>query len=164
MITNDELQTAFRLYYDNIYNLCYKCLDHVENAEDIAISSFVEVCDRRETLNFSEIKGYLIVTAKSKIVDLQRRNKIWRKVVKKMPKCDSLYCMPDLVDVKKMHNSVLSAMEQLPPKMKRALELMYIEGYNRNEVAKITETSPNTVRNTIVTALSKLKQLVPCDE
>lgn len=153
-MNKQELQIAFDLHYQSIFTMCFNFLKHRENAEDIALSAFAEVCNRLDSIEFDKVKGFLIIVAKGKVVDLQRRNKVWKKITNRLTVEEPATIMHNQFDA----NGLLKNIDLLPPQMRQAIKLIYFEGYNRKEVAKITGKSENTVRNTVVAAIKHLKK------
>jgi RNA polymerase sigma-70 factor (ECF subfamily) len=154
-MTNRELETAFKLYKKNLFDLCYKCTGNYHDSEDIVLSAYMEVCSRLEEIDFDKVEGFLIVAAKNKVIDLQRRQKRFRKIKNSMQ--FDRYTLP--VD-RFEGDRIISALEQLYPKMKEAVKLRHIHGYSRNQIAEIMGASRNTVRNNIAAGMSLLKKIV----
>lgn len=56
------------------------------------------------------------------------------------------------------HQDLYLALRTLPPKERSAITLFYLNGYNINEIAKITDTSEDAVKKQLSRGRDKLKE------
>ena len=58
------------------------------------------------------------------------------------------------------HQDLYLALRTLPPKERSAITLYYLNGYSIKEIAKITDTSDNAVKQQLSRGRDKLKQIL----
>ena len=61
-------------------------------------------------------------------------------------------------------NSVYNAVMQLPDKYRTAVHLFYYEGYSVEEIGKMTDTNPSTVKSHLHRAREALRRVLKEDE
>ncbi len=63
-------------------------------------------------------------------------------------------------DASFVHQDLYLALRTLPPKERSAITLYYLNGYSIKEIAKITDTSDNAVKQQLSRGRDKLKQIL----
>ena len=63
-------------------------------------------------------------------------------------------------DASFVHQDLYLALRTLPPKERSAITLFYLNGYSIKEIAKITDTSDNAVKQQLSRGRDKLKQIL----
>lgn len=82
-----------------------------------------------------------------------------KDVLKSSQRTRSAEMPPDVVDTHAVTetNDVLEAVLALPEQYKDCVYLHYYEGYKTDEIAKMTETPPSTIRNRLRDARALLR-------
>lgn len=150
-MTNKQLETSFLLYYKKVLNFCFGCVHHTQDAEDITMTIFLSLCEKKESIDFETVENYLIRSAKNRVIDIERRQKFINNTYMEIRVFDNNNWE------ERLH--AMSIVSKLPKKMRQSITLFHIHGYSREEVAAIIKKSPNTVRNNIAAGISKLRQL-----
>jgi len=135
----------------------------VDDAQDTAQSAILIALEKKIEQNGEDaLMGYVDKTARNKLIDLARRNKM--KGRRHVPiKDESTFSL---------HESVLPERETIHREQKAAIRkairslgeefqeimLLVMDGYTNEEIAQITKTNPVTVRTRINRARTKLRE------
>ena len=135
-----------------VYRLCYSFLGSASDAEDATQSVFMKLVDRPRTFEGEEHeKAWLIVTASNHCRDVLKSAARTRVVTL------------DSEDVREPSvedhvDDTLSVVLKLPEKYRDVVYLHYYEGYKTDEIARMLEVPPSTVRNRLSDARGLLRE------
>ena len=135
-----------------VYRLCYSFLGSASDAEDATQSVFMKLVDRPRTFEGEEQeKAWLIVTASNHCRDVLKSAARTRVVTL------------DSEDVREPSvedhvDDTLSVVLKLPEKYRDVVYLHYYEGYKTDEIARMLEVPPSTVRNRLRDARGLLRE------
>lgn len=159
-------QKAYRYIYTSYYNnLCIYLCSYTNNdqlAEDIAQDVLLNIWEKRKKLNIhTSLKSYLYKSAYNAFINKYRANKRTEEKLEEI-KFTSLQQLENREEDVKMMEQRLSylklAIDELPPKCKKALLLSKMEGYKYQEIAKTMNISVKTVENHISKAFKLLRK------
>ncbi len=145
----EQLLAQFR---QPIYALAVTFLKDPARAEDAAQEAFVRIFSRLVTLkNPKRFKSWSLTITANYCRDLLRQ---------KRPPTVSLDQAPEPVSpaTDEGNEQLLAALENLAPKLRRALLLRDVEGFNYEEIAEIQEVPVGTVKSRIFEARRKLRK------
>lgn len=154
-MTTKEYNLAVDLYADNLFRFALKHLKNEMSARDIVQETFEKVWVKHEEVSAEKAKSYLFTTAYHAMVDWvkkESRNGDWEKVSTERSSETSIP-----FDVKDVLNEGL---DKLPPIQKTVVLLRDYEGYNYDEIAKITDLSESQVKVYIFRARKTLKEYI----
>lgn len=154
-MTTKEYNLAVDLYADNLFRFALKHLKNEMSARDIVQETFEKVWVKHEEVSAEKAKSYLFTTAYHAMVDWvkkESRNGDWEKVSNERSSETSIS-----FDVKEVLNEGL---DKLPPIQKTVVLLRDYEGYNYDEIAKITDLSESQVKVYIFRARKTLKEYI----
>ena len=154
-MTTKEYNLAVDLYADNLFRFALKHLKNEMSARDIVQETFEKVWVKHEEVAPEKAKSYLFTTAYHAMVDWvkkESRNDDWEKVSTERSSETSIP-----FDVKEVLNEGL---DKLPPIQKTVVLLRDYEGYNYDEIAKITDLSESQVKVYIFRARKTLKEYI----
>lgn len=140
-----KIEGIYRRHVKTVYRLCYSYFGNAPDAEDATQTVFMKLVDTPQDFNDTEHeKAWLLRVAANQCKDMLKR-------AERTHATD----MPD--QVVDPHNSaetsdVLQAVLALPSVYKDCVYLHYYEGYKTDEIARITDTNPSTVRNRLADA------------
>ena len=138
---NDELrhiEYAVKKYSQMLFRICYNILGNKEDAEDALQETFLRYMLKAPLFKDSDHeKAWLI--------------KVATNISKNMCRFNNLHAAENLeelrsIGIKDSDRDIFELIMSLPSKHKIVLDLYYIEGYKANEIAKILNISPVTVR------------------
>lgn len=138
---NDELrhiEYAVKKYSQMLFRICYSILGNKQDAEDALQETFLRYMLKAPLFKDSDHeKAWLI--------------KVATNISKNMCRFNNRHAAENLdelrgIGVKDSDRDIFELIMNLPSKYKIVLDLYYIEGYKANEISKIINVSPVTVR------------------
>lgn len=159
---NQRAFTAlFEGYYKQLGNYVYKLTESIEVAEEIVQDVFIKIWLKKEILieldNFSH---YLFILSRNQTLNHLRkkanesvRQQEWLKQFDE-EEADTLY---DVTVTEAYRILMDNAIEKLPPQQKKVYKLSREERLKYEEIAKMLDISPETVKKHIKLALRFLK-------
>ena len=154
-MTENEYNQCVDLYADNVYRFILKNLRHEADAKDIVQGAFEKMWVNREQVDNVRSKSYLFTVAYHQMIDHIRKNK--RVILKEVFSEDSKITHQTIPDVKRILNEALSQLDEI----QRSLVLLKdYEGYNYEEIGKITGLNASQVKVYLHRARLKLKSFI----
>jgi len=160
-IKEPEKSRAFSELYDRysrkIYLYCKKIFGDETNAEDIFQDTFLQLLKSIENnVEINNINGYLLKTARNLALNLKRIQK-----VETIEYDDLNYFFNDgASELQELSEMLDTALDLLPDEQKEAFILQTYYGLSYSEIAIITEVPLTTVRNRVVRAKVKLREIL----
>lgn len=154
-MTTKEYNLAVDNYADNLFRFALKHLKNEMSAKDVVQETFEKVWVKHQEVAFEKVKSYLFTTAYHAIVDWvkkEARNGDWEKVEN-----EGMSDFAVSFDVQSILNEGL---DKLPTIQKTVVLLRDYEGYNYDEIAKITDLSESQVKVYIFRARQSLKEYI----
>ena len=151
-----DIEAVFRRHVKTVYRLCYSYMGSPQDAEDATQAVFMKLVTKpREFETEEHEKAWLLVVAANHCKDELKSAARTRAAE-----------MPDDVadpDVSVGASDVMRAVLALPVQYKDCVYLHYYEGYKTDEIAKMTDTPPSTIRNRLRDARTLLKAELEAD-
>jgi len=156
----DGDQTAFelifRFYYPGLVIFARQIVLDPDDAEEIVEDFFVRLWEKRKNIKTSTtLKSYFFTSIKNKSLNLLKREKVKRKVIKELKhliETDLLY-QPDLFIESELQNKIDIALKKLPKRTHEIFVLSRSEGLSNDEIADKLNLSKRTVETQISNAL-----------
>jgi RNA polymerase sigma-70 factor (ECF subfamily) len=154
-MTENEYNQCVDLYADNVYRFILKNLRHEADSKDIVQGAFEKMWMNREQVDNARSKSYLFTVAYNQMIDHIRKNK--RIVLKEVFSEDSKITQQSIPYIKRILNAALSELDEI----QRSLVLLKdYEGYNYEEIGKITGLNASQVKVYLHRARLKLKSFI----
>jgi len=154
-MTENEYNQCVDLYADNVYRFILKNLRHEADAKDIVQGAFEKMWMNRKQVDNVRSKSYLFTVAYNQMIDHIRKNK--RITLKEVFSEDSKITHQVIPDIKRILNAALSELDEI----QRSLVLLKdYEGYNYEEIGKITGLNASQVKVYLHRARLKLKSFI----
>ena len=152
-----ELGALYEAYADMIYRLALVRTRNRADAEDVLQDVFFRCLRRQPVFRDQEHQKAWLITAainssKSLLSSADRRHGAG---------AESLEFLSTEDDT---DNTVNNAVMQLPDKYRTAVHLFYYEGYSVEEIGRMTETKPSTVKSHLHRAREALRKVLKEDE
>ena len=152
-----ELGALYEAYADMIYRLALVRTRNRADAEDVLQDVFFRCLRRQPVFRDEEHQKAWLITAaihssKSLLSRADRRHGAGAEALEFLSTEDDT------------DNSVYNAVMQLPEKYRTAVHLFYYEGYSVEEIGKMTETNPSTVKSHLHRAREALRKVLKEDE
>jgi len=145
------LEDAMERYGDAVYRLALCRLGSRADAEDVYQDVFLRLL--RDTTAFRDgehLKAWLLRVTLHCCVDL-RRSAWWKRTAPLEAAADAA------APLSEEKGALWQAVEALPADLRTAVWLHYVEGYGTDEIAKIVNCRPATVRTRLHRARKQLK-------
>ncbi len=152
----DEL---YKFYKIPALKFCISILKDEFEAENIIHEVFIKIWTRRESINPElNFSSYLFTSLKNRIFDYlkevkkneQLKEKFWERIVEIQE--------VDKEEKELLYQRLHAAIETLPPKRKKIIQLNIEEGKSYHEIAEQLKISKNTVKNQLVKAKQLLRK------
>ena len=152
-----DLGALYEAYADMIYRLALVRTRNRADAEDVLQDVFFRCLRRQPVFRDEEHQKAWLITAainssKSLLSRADRRHGVG-------PEALEFLSTEDDTD-----SSVYSAVMELPDKYRTAVHLFYYEGYSVEEIGRMTETKPSTVKSHLHRAREALRKVLKEDE
>src|SRR6185295_9347546 len=159
--SNDESKSiAFSELYNrysyNIFHYCRKIFGEGNFAKDVFQDSFLNLLKSIESgIQISNVKGFLLKTARNLSLNHRRNEKVQ---LIEFEDFHSIFNENDLEN-KELELMIETALELLPEEHKEAFILQVFEELSYQEISELIEVPISTVRNRVVRAKSKLREI-----
>ena len=136
-----QYNECVNLYADNAFRFIVKNLRHEEDARDIVQGAFEKLWRNRETVEFDNCKSYLFTVAYNQMIDHIRKNK--RITLRDEFNEDKRVAYQPVANAKKNLNE---ALDRLNETQRSLVMLKDYEGYNYEEIGRITGLNESQVK------------------
>ena len=140
-MTEKEYNDCVNLYADNVYRFIVKNLKHEEDARDIVQTAFEKMWRNREVVETEKSKSYLFTVAYNQMIDHIR--KVKRINLKDDFSDDTQVQSQQSPNVKK---ALMDALNRLNETQKSLVMIKDYEGYNYEEIGRITGLNESQVK------------------
>lgn len=149
----------YKRYWDKLLYIAGKKLDDLSEAESIVQDVFVDLWQRRETLEIKQqLAGYLVVAVRYRILNFmarqQRAKTYMREAARNLESGDN--STEELLGFEDLRGWLEKMVASLPEKCRLAYRLRG-EGYSQREIAGYMKVSEKTVETHISRALKTLR-------
>jgi len=158
-IDKETFETAYHLYWEKVYAVCYNQIREVEPAKGMVQDIFRSLWERREILKLEKIEHYLIRSAKFKAFEYIR-NKVSRQKhigLKLQDFCMHSNCTEERVLYNNLQEKVNILVDTLPCQCKKVYKMSREEGLANKEIAALLLITERAVEYHITRATTMLK-------
>ncbi len=139
-MTEKDYNECVHQYADNVFRFIIKNLRHEEDAKDIVQSAFEKLWINKNQVEHSKSKSYLFTVAYNQMIDHLRKTK---RVHLKETFPEKASAMKPAHDLKK---NLQDALNKLNEVQRSLVMLKDYEGYNYEEIGKITGLNGSQVK------------------
>ncbi len=140
-MTEKEYNDCVNLYADNVFRFIVKNLKHEEDARDIVQTAFEKMWRNREAVEHEKSKSYLFTVAYNQMIDHIR--KVKRINLQDEFTEDGQVNHQQMPNVKK---ALMEALNRLNETQRSLVMLKDYEGYNYEEIGRITGLNESQVK------------------
>ena len=151
-MTETEYNECVTNYADNVYRFILKNLGHKEDAQDVVQTAFEKLWINRQQVDNTRSKSYLFTVAYNQMIDHIRKQK--RISLKEEFNAEVSVLDRQQHNVKKI---LEEALQKLGETQRSLVLLKDYEGYNYQEIGKITGLSESQVKVYLHRARLQLK-------
>jgi len=154
-MTENEYNQCVKLYADNVYRFILKNLRHEADAKDIVQGTFEKMWINRQQVENDRCKSYLFTVAYHQMIDHIRKNK--RISLRDEFSEEAKITNKSHHDSKKILHEALNRLNET----QRSLVLLKdYEGYNYEEIGKITGLNESQVKVYLHRARLQLREYI----
>lgn len=154
-MTEKDYNYCVEQYADNVFRFIVKSIKHTEDARDIVQTAFEKLWKNREVVEMAKSKAYLFTVAYNQMIDFIRKNKKM-SFSNHVPEDIKVVHQPNN-DLRKVLNE---ALQQLSDLHRSLVMLKDYEGYNYEEIGKITGLNSSQVKVYLHRARLQLKEFL----
>ena len=165
-----DKQALFELYnrtYFHLVRFGLKVTANDELVKDCVTQLFFQLWDKHARLNaVTQVRAYLFTSLRRMLLDKLDRDSKTDAAINRLSAKEVHEELPyEEIIIRVQHDEELrqklyKAMEQLTPKQKELIRLMFFEGLNYEQVAAHTSQSIKTAYNTIYNAIQVLRKIL----
>ncbi|MEO6549690.1 MAG: RNA polymerase sigma-70 factor [Ferruginibacter sp.] len=159
---NDDVKAFEELYvryWPALVNAAFKRLDCKEQSEDIVQNIFIDIYNRRTTIDLSfSFKAYLHQALKFKVLNEYRSESIRKKYKQSLffsPGCKIDFSDP--LEAKELEQKINTILNELPVKCKEVFLLSRRENLSNRDISAGLKISVSSVEKHITRALKSLR-------
>lgn len=147
-------------FFEEIYIHIYNKTKDYELTKDLTHDVFLKLWENRDALtHITNIRGYLYITARNKVLDLIKHNKIVDTYYQSFLHTYKLVESTDFrIREKQIEMIISEAVDSLPAKMRQVFELSRKQDLSYQEIADQLAISEKTVKTQIHNALKILRK------
>ena len=152
-MTEKEYNECVNLYADNVYRFILKNLRHEEDARDIVQTAFEKMWRNRDSVENDKSKSYLFTVAYNQMIDHIRKS----KRVSLTEDFGETSRGSNYQPAVNVQETLREALNRLNETQRSLVMLKDYEGYNYEEIGKITGLSESQVKVYLHRARIQLK-------
>ncbi len=152
-MTEKEYNICVTNYADNVFRFIIKNIRHEEDARDIVQTAFEKMWKNRDQVDNDKAKSFLFTVAYNQMIDHIRKNK--KVIIADEVSEDYKVGFQPNFELKKKLNAALNTLSDLH---KSLVLLKDYEGYNYDEIGKITGLKESQVKVYLHRARIQLKE------
>ena len=141
-MTEEQYNQCVNLYADNVFRFVVKNLRHQEDARDIVQSAFEKMWKHRDVVENDKSKSYLFTVAYNQMIDFIRKSK-------RVSLTDEFSDTSKGVQYQQnnnLQNTLHEALNRLNETQRSLVMLKDYEGYNYEEIGRITGLNESQVK------------------
>ncbi|MEJ2880178.1 RNA polymerase sigma factor [Pedobacter sp. GR22-6] len=149
----------YNRYWQTIYSIAYNRLRNLESAQDLVHDTFASLWINREKVSIENLKSYLAVSIKYRIIELIRREKLASTFELLAPSAypGNFNDASEALHFKNILRLMEEEIENLPERCKLIFKYSRNENKSAKEIASELNISQSTVENQLNKALSRLR-------
>lgn len=147
----------FDHYWEPLFQYAYKITQSQQDSEEIVQDLFIHIWQKHSELApVQSVNAYLFVALKNRLLNHLSRKKITMQPVDALRNNASGYTSETLFENREQEKIIRRLSGNLPEKMRYVYLRHQLEGRTIREIAEETDSSEQTIRNQLNTALKKL--------
>lgn len=149
----------YNRYWQTVYSIAYNRLRNLETTQDLVHDTFASLWVNREKVVVENLKSYLAVSIKYRIIELIRREKLASKFELLAPATylGNFNDASDALHFKNILKLMEEEIENLPDRCKLIFKYSRNENKSAKEIAAELNISQSTVENQLNKALTRLR-------
>ena len=160
MMNIDQFQEMVQRIRPQLLQMARRQISNSEEAEDITQEVFLRLWIARERLeSYDNVEHVAIRTLKNICIDRYRKKKLDCEELSDSQIRTSEQNPHQRLEAKENVQLLINIINQLPPLQQLIVKLKDIDGYEIEEITKITQTSNESVRMNLSRARKKIREI-----
>ena len=152
---------CYLTYRKPLLGAAFVILQDEEEAKDVVQQLFIDLWEKKLYLSVTgSLKSFLYIATKNRCLNqLEKKNTRQKHLTNVFYQATASISPEERLEQQEEREALsLVIQKMLHPQTYKVLELAYLQGKSRNEIAAETGTSPNTIRNQLVNGLKILRK------
>lgn len=154
----------YKRYYNYLLNFVFIIIKNHYDSEDVVQETFIQIWEKAELYDpeLASFSTWLITIARNKSLDKLRKLKNNKKTldidqhkIKSNLKSSSVFIFQ-----KRRNKAIKKAIEKLPKKQKKIINIVYLEGFTHKEAASKLNLPLGTVKTRLRLGIIKLRNRI----
>lgn len=146
------------LYWNRVYSHALAYTKSAPRAQEITQDIFVKIWKKRDTLReINDFAAFLFILGKHQLISAMRKKLETTTELDPLELFEGSLPPDQQLEYKQAYDTILNAIDQLPPKRKTVFKLSRFEGLSHEEIATTMGISRNTVKEHIVQSLNFIR-------
>lgn len=157
MLDKKEFEQNFNLHYNSLCRYLFLFTSDFTEIEDVVQSVFLKLWEDRETISNINIKSYLFIAAKNRIINTIRNKRNQRNLLEDFLLNELIQeDANDIVNIDEFYIKVQESVNLLPEKTQIIYRLSREKKLSYKEIAEKQNISIKTVENQMSSALKRV--------
>ncbi len=157
MLDKKEFEQNFNLHYNSLCRYLFLFTSDFTEIEDVVQSVFLKLWEDRETVSNINIKSYLFIAAKNRIINTIRNKRNQRNLLEDFLLNELIQeDADDIVNIDEFYIKVQESVNLLPEKTQIIYRLSREKKLSYKEIAEKQNVSIKTVENQMSSALKRV--------
>ncbi|MDF2192424.1 sigma-70 family RNA polymerase sigma factor [Paraflavitalea sp. CAU 1676] len=154
----EAFNSLFNSFWEPLFQFAYRGLNDIDEAKEAVQELFIYLWTNKENLAIpASVEAYLFTALKNRMLNLISKRKTYQQKLQVVTAARETNEVWEKMNAKDNEKQVRREVEQLPDRMKQVVYLSEYSGLTIPEIAAVTGTSEQTVRNQLSQAMKKLK-------
>jgi len=153
----DAMTIIFQRFWDALYLSAFNVLKDQHLCEDIVQEVFINIWNKRETLQIISLGAYLQASVRYEVYREIKKQGVRAKIIDDFSVYTEQIFLERRLDCKELSSQITTIIEQLPSKCREVYKLSREEQLTHKEIASRLQISTKTVENHLTKALRFLK-------
>lgn len=157
VLTIQEFEHAFDLYYTNLRNFLYYKTSNAELAEDVAQDAFVKLWETRDKINKTSLKAYLFTIGNNLAINQLKRDQLKFKFLNLQTARQDIKTPEYLLEMQEFDQKLQATLARIPEGAREVFLMNRIDGLKYREIADMLGLSMKAVEKRMSRALAILR-------
>lgn len=158
VLTIQEFEKAFDLYFRNLRNFLYFKTAQPQLAEDIAQDAFVKLWETRDKIDKSSLKSYLFTIGNNLAINQLKRDQLKFKFLNLQTRGKDVKSPEYLMEMQEFDQKLQDALARIPDGAREVFLMNRIDGLKYREIADMLGLSMKAVEKRMSRALAVLRE------
>lgn len=160
------LGQLYELTFDQVYGLCLRMLGNFADADEAVADTYLQVWQKptRHDMTRGSVIAWMLVIARSRSIDLQRRQQGHRRYGEQLADEELAYIAyeqppaEDLVDALQQRARIRLVLAQIPHAQRTLIELAFDHDLSHQEISDRLELPLGTVKSRLRRGIAAMRQ------